>query len=136
MQVLPPNGFAFDCCGAICVVQTSLSDAKKLREDCKQLSQDVARFLSMLKSEAIPNAAMWPFLRPVLRLLLWLLPEHVPLGAAQSMSSQALPAEHTSSESQTVGTSQAGHKSGTSADVDWRQGFGQDFVKDIATVGP
>jgi hypothetical protein len=91
-------------------------------------------------SQYISHAAMWPLLRPALRLLLWLLPEHVPVAEPQAQpvsTGSQLPEHGTPPVAQTAGTSKQGKhkkKADPIADVNWRQGLGPAFVQDVATV--
>jgi hypothetical protein len=67
-----------------CAAQATHAEAKKLCELAKRLSgEGAAALLSVLSSHALPNDQRWAFQRPLLRLLLWLLPEHIPAAQAQ-----------------------------------------------------
>jgi hypothetical protein len=73
----------------------------------------------------------WLLVRPVLRLLLWLIPEHVPLplASATMSSSQAVKETLTTfkDDKQTKPTGSS---------VDWQQEVAQAFVAEVATVSP
>jgi hypothetical protein len=62
------------------VHQVIKEEASLVQQHIKHLSEDAARLLvSLSNTQDLSRETAWLFLRPVLHLLLWLLPEHAPL---------------------------------------------------------
>jgi hypothetical protein len=76
--------------------------------------------MSINNIKALPEETIWVLLRPVLRLCLWLLPEHVHASAPQAVQQDGSPASERSS--------------GGTVSVDWRPKFALPFVTGVATV--
>jgi hypothetical protein len=101
-------------------LQSTLAGANKLLEQSKQLSADAGTLaLSLRNVNALPDETIWVLLRPVLRLCLWLLPEHIHASAPQAVQQAASFAEGSSRDT---------------TSVDWRQDFALSFVRSVATV--
>jgi hypothetical protein len=102
-------------------LQNTLAGANKLLEQSKHLSADAATLgMSINNIKALPEDTIWVLLRPVLRLCLWLLPEHVHASAPQAV--------------QQGGSPTAEGSSGGTISVDWRPKFAVLFVTSVATV--
>jgi hypothetical protein len=90
------------------------------------MAADAAVVLSTLcKLTDYPQHDIWELLRPVLRVLLWLIPEHVPLikEAQAARDVTAIISEDSPS------TSDAG-----AAAEDWRHAYALTFAAGVATV--
>jgi hypothetical protein len=134
-------------------VQASHEEAKKQVELARQLSQDAADLLMMvLRSEKLPERQQWTFQRPWVRLLLWLLPEHIPVQQAQQDQRSVAGGQESSKHAAPEGTTVAGTQltrgsaqptgkalksrapSGPGAAGDWRQDLMLCYIKDVITV--
>jgi hypothetical protein len=102
----------------ICMVlQDSFQAAQASQALARQLSADAVSTLDHLCSgregKVVSEDAGWLLSRPLLRLLLWLLPVHVPA------ETPAQPPEP---------------ESAAGLSTDWKQGFAASYVRDVATV--
>jgi hypothetical protein len=115
--------------------QETLAQAKRWQEQAKQLAGDCATVLeSLCTFDSISADKAWLVLRPVLRVLLWLVPEHVPLHT--SLLEDPAAAARLSSQRSTKAEKRGGQaKAGTVAPADWKASFPTSFVQDVATVG-
>jgi hypothetical protein len=127
------GGFKLVCVCDDCLQGTHV-EAKKSIEKAKQLSTDAASILSILKnSTSLSEETEWLMSRPLLRLLLWLVPEHIllpesPPGAASA--AHVLPAEHG-----TIAANGGKQKEARARpDEDWKQGAAISFAHDVTTV--
>jgi hypothetical protein len=83
-------------------LQASQGEAQRRLEQARQLSAGCVSLLEALSGmSAWPLESAWLVLRPVLRLLLWLLPEHAPCRQQQPSSK----AEGTDLAAQSTGSS-------------------------------
>jgi hypothetical protein len=101
------------------VFQESVQAAPTSQVVARQLLADAVSTLEHLctgrEGKIVSEDAGWLLSRPLLRLLLWLLPVHV---------SAETPTQPTEPEP----------KSAASPSADWKQGFGVSYVRDVATV--
>jgi hypothetical protein len=111
--------------------QGSASEAKKSIEKAKQLSADAGSFLiALTRFEDMDEEIQWPLLRPVMRLLLWLIPEHLPVPVTVKALTVQPPGQ---------GTAAGGRgRQNTSLlkqpDGGWREEATTTFAREVATV--
>jgi hypothetical protein len=113
-------------CTLKCTPQASPASAVRTQEKAKQMAGDAAVVLDILcKLHDYPHHEVWKLLRAILRVLLWLIPEHVPLTkgtqAAKGITSVSL------------GDSPSTSGAGPAAE-DWRHAYALTFAADVATV--
>jgi hypothetical protein len=116
------------------LLQATPQEAAARKEQAKQLAGDVASLLESYCVCHFEDESGWELLRPLLRLLLWLLPEHLPLSepAAQTLAT----------EQQNEAAAQSGRHTGgrhsqpkpAAVDCGWRDVLGRSFVLEVATV--
>jgi hypothetical protein len=99
--------------------QTSRSAAQAKQEEAKQMSANAAAMLVTINRRASADT-VWQLTRPLLRLLLWLIPAHIPLRGVHPPALMQQPAE----------LSLAGATPGAS----WQAELGPAYVADVATV--
>jgi hypothetical protein len=117
--------------------QENMPAAQRIQDMAKQLSADAAKTMSLLTgSRRIPDGEIWPLLRPVLRLLLWILPQHVP-SVGFPTTAHLQPAGPTTATQGGADFKQDKHrrKAGSPFAADCRQQLAQSYVKEVATVG-
>jgi hypothetical protein len=126
--------------------QASHAEAKRHLELARQLSEGAtSMLLSELESSRFPDDQQWTCFRPLVRLLLWLLPEHIPTvqsqqdlqGSSQREACQGTSAAHTSSTQGQPTAADKRNKSNTHAapSTDWRQQVTLEFVIIMTQVG-
>jgi hypothetical protein len=135
---------------------------QKHRERARQLSASASSLLQSLHStQDLPDNVSWSILQPALRLLLWLLPQHLPsadsstelqpstliqaaAAAGEPFGQQATPSAAPQNPSRQAaslpppkGTAAAQEPQGACVDLDagWRQTSARLFAQDVATVG-
>jgi hypothetical protein len=107
--------------------QATRAGALVHQEQARQLSADASTLLQSLgNTQDITAGSAWPLLRPLLRLLLWLLPEHVPLPLTDAAMSQSQPSETGQSRHSTAAPTAVGQ---------WRQEVASSYVQAVVTVG-
>jgi hypothetical protein len=95
-----------------------------MREQSKQLSTDAATILELFREWAdLPADTSWVLLRPVLRLLLWLLPEHLQVVTEADRAPEL-----------SVAASSGFAKGKQCLDGRWKNSFVSSFAADVATV--
>jgi hypothetical protein len=108
----------------------SAKDASSHQQQAKNLSDSVASFLEAFCAWKCTHGVGWHLLRPVLRLLLWLIPEHVfsPEPTAQA------PAIEQADPAPPQGSGRRSQASDAHVDCRWREAFGVSFTLDVASV--
>jgi hypothetical protein len=101
------------------LVQTTDGEARAWLQQAKQLSSDAASLISFHKP-----MMDWDIVRPVLRLLLWLLPAHIPARSLPEPAQQDMTATGEGSLSQACAGSTDNE----------RQALALSFVQSVATV--
>jgi hypothetical protein len=115
-------------------LQESEAQATRLLDQCRQWFGNIAGTVEILGRRHLrhlPADTSWLMLRPVLRLLLWLVPEHAP---EPSKAPAAARPQSDSSGSAIQGRGKH-NKASTSTSEDWRCSLSLAYIKDIATVG-
>jgi hypothetical protein len=111
-------------------LQATLSEANMLRQEAKQLSAGAATILELLRHwDSLPPDMSWLLVRPIVRLLLWLLPEHLP-----SVSEPGRAAELRPPAMSATATDQCKLSHGAASGGSWKHSFGAAFTADVATV--
>jgi hypothetical protein len=119
---------------ALLSLQESRAQATRLLDQARQWFGHIAGIAEILGSQQcqrLPADMSWLVLRPVLRLLLWLVPEHAP------EPSQASAAAQPQSDSPGSSTQRHGKHNRASASMseDWRSSLVLGYIRDVATVG-
>jgi hypothetical protein len=125
---------ACDPASALLSLQTSRAQATRLLDQARQWFGYVAGIAEILGSQQcqwLPADMSWLVLRPVLRLLLWLVPEHAPEPSKAPAAAQA--------QSNLSGSATQGHgkhnKASACLSEDWRSSLVLAYIRDIVTVG-
>jgi hypothetical protein len=116
-------------------LQASYAEAINIVEQAKQLSASCVSVLeSLVVRKAHPDTS-WLVLRTVLRVLLWLLPEHLPDDKHQAAGADGAAVQPVST-SRTWGkdTKRAPKKGAQAPTQDWQEGIGSSYVTAVATV--
>jgi hypothetical protein len=110
-------------------LQGSAAEANASIEKAKQLSMDITSVLySFTNTQAVFADIRWHLLRPVMRLLLWLVPEHLPTPVTVSASTVTVqpPVRGTAADEQSTAPTQC--------DEGWREEAAITFAREVATV--
>jgi hypothetical protein len=111
-------------------LQESKAQATRLLDQARQWMVYTSGIAEIL-GERLPPDMSWLVLRPVLRLLLWLVPEHAPEPMEVAAAAQAHPA--------LTGSGMQGHEKHRKASApmteDWRCSLVLAYIRDIAEVG-
>jgi hypothetical protein len=109
--------------------QGSAAEAKKSIDKAKYLSIEATSLLRpFLKTQGMSEETRWRLLRPVMRLLLWLIPEHLPTPWTVSAAAVTV---------QPAGQGTAAGRQNTAAteaDEGWRQVTAITFACEVTTV--
>jgi hypothetical protein len=108
--------------------QISFQAAQKKQEEAKHLVADAAALLETLCSTKPSLEATECVLRPVLRLLLWLIPEHIPMPVPTQAASQP----ESAALQQRAGSGR--QDKSERAEAAWKEELEVAFVQDVATV--
>jgi hypothetical protein len=117
---------------ACSLLQTSTPAAQKRQEEARQLSAGAATVLeAVCSARHVSEDTTWQLLRPIFRLLLWLIPEHVPMSGVTpaTLLPGSVSPEHRPA------AAQQGRSNNSATQADWRQGFEIAYARDVATVG-
>jgi hypothetical protein len=116
------------------VLQESRAQATRLLDQARQWFGYITGVTEILGSQPclrLPSDMSWLVLRPVLRLLLWLVPEHAPQPMTVAAAAQP---QSVSSGSAMQGRGKH-NKASTSMSEDWRCSLVLAYIRDVATVG-
>jgi hypothetical protein len=110
-----------------CVLQESKEQVTRLLD--QGYIAGLAETLGRQQCEDLPADTSWLVLRPVLRLLLWLVPEHAPEPSKTSAAARP------QSDSSAMQGHQKHSTAWTPISEDWRCTLVLAYIRDIATVG-
>jgi hypothetical protein len=112
------------------LAQVDVEQARLILRQAREMSRVLARYIwtlissSWFKGDPLES---WPLLRPALRLLLWLIPEHLPVTMRASVANQISTANHSAADNE------QGETWHTPVH-DWEPSFAQSLARFVATV--
>jgi hypothetical protein len=115
-------------------LQASYAEATSNLEQARQLT---AGCVSVLESLAVRKAypdTSWLVLRTVIRVLLWLLPEHLPIDELQAAGADGAAVQLESTSGTGGKDTKRAQKRGAHAQTQWQGSIGSSYVKAVATV--
>jgi hypothetical protein len=117
-------------------LQASRRDAQGIVDSARTLTDNcVSLFRTLISKQPLDPELVWVVLRPVLRLLLWLVPEHVPSSETlEALARQPAMQQAASTRTQQVSGPQQRNAPAVPHPEDWRSALATAYLAAVATV--